>query len=173
MSCMSKFCVCIFLLYMAAVLIILPMLYAGLLGGKDCEEYECWINFLLIMFGMFASLVFLCVCCCLTAFCQPSEPDVANRIVFRSPDDATLNINSPPDKSAREIGEEWISGQPWTIEPDSQRQSKSAGNKPNPEADLQRTRISVDNFAKISLWTTSYILKWMILKTSASCPVVY
>ena len=109
---MSKFCVCIFLLYMAAVLIILPLLYAGLLGGKDCEEYECWINFLWLMFGMFASLVFLCVCCCLTAFCQPSEPDVANRIVFRSPDDATLNINSPPDKSAREIGEEWISGQP-------------------------------------------------------------
>ena len=108
---MSKFCVCILLLYMAAVLIILPMLYAGLLGGKDCEEYECWINFLLIMFGMFASLAFLCVCCCLTAFCQPSEPDVANRIVFRSPDDATL-INSPPDKSTREIGEEWISGQP-------------------------------------------------------------
>ena len=97
MSYMSKFCVCIFLHYLAAVLIILPLLYAGLLGGKDCEEYECWINLLLIMFGMFASLVFLCVCCCLAAYCQPSEPDIANRIVFRSPDDATLN--SPPDKS--------------------------------------------------------------------------
>ena len=60
--------------------------------------------------------------------------------MFRSPDDAFLN--SPPDKSTREIGEEWISGQPWTIEPDSQRQNKSAGNKPNPVADLQKNRIT-------------------------------
>ena len=144
MSCMSKFCVCIFLLYMAAVLIILPLMYTGLLGGKDCEEYECWINLLWIMFGMFASLVFLCVCCCLAAYFHPSEPDVANRIVFRSPDDATLN--SPPDKSTREIGEEWISGQPWTFEPDSQRQkcwkeTKSSGWSANNQNDL--------NFAKI------------------------